>query len=88
MLALNRSKFIGNRAGDGGLAISSLGVLESINNTLFESNTEFCPPGQYGYNMGEFDAEVSIQYYRYLIFADVFVPPFHLPVDARFVRQW
>ena len=50
VVALNGSEFVGNRAGDGGLAISSLGVLESINHTLFESNTEYCPPGQYGYN--------------------------------------
>lgn len=63
VVELNRSEFIGNRAGDGGLAISSLGVLESINHTLFESNTEYCPPGQYGYNTGEFDDEVAIVQY-------------------------
>ncbi|CAM9161301.1 unnamed protein product [Ectocarpus sp. 13 AM-2016] len=59
VVSLVRSEFTGNRAGDGGLAVSSLGIMEFLANTSFESNTRYCSPGEFGYEIGAFEDEVS-----------------------------
>lgn len=58
LVGLARSTFAGNRAG-GGLAVSSLGMMESIVNTSFESNAFYCPSGEYGHDVGEFEDKVT-----------------------------
>ncbi|CAM9767423.1 unnamed protein product, partial [Scytosiphon promiscuus] len=51
-----------NRAGDVGPAVSSLGRAKGITNTSFESNTYFCPSGQYGYDQPEDPASGSCRF--------------------------
>lgn len=60
-MTLNDAKFVRNVAGGSGLAIMSLGIIEDIFNTTFESNTYFCPAGMYGYDVGEDDEKVTTQ---------------------------
>lgn len=59
VVSLVRSEFTGNRAGGGGLAVSSLGIMEFLANTSFESNTRYCSPGEFGYEIGAFEDEVA-----------------------------
>lgn len=64
LVGLGGSKFIGNRAGGDGPAVMSLGIVENITDTSFESNTNYCPPGEYGYDIDEFEDEVTkLQYF-------------------------
>lgn len=42
---LVHSTFVGNRAGEEGLAVLSLGIAENISHLVFDSNTVFCSPG-------------------------------------------
>lgn len=58
LVDLSYSTFARNRAGDAGLAVSSLGILRKISNTSFESNTYLCPSGEYGYGIEKSDQEV------------------------------
>ena len=55
-MSLLGATFVGNRAGDAGLAVQSVGVVESIGATTFHSNTYFCAPGQFG---DEYEYEVT-----------------------------
>lgn len=50
--------FVGNRAGDEGLAILSLGIAEKISGVEFDSNSFYCSSGTYGYEMDVPEAEV------------------------------
>lgn len=58
LVKLDLATFVGNRARDAGLAIQSLGIVGNIFNTTFESNTYFCPAGQYGVDVDETEDEV------------------------------
>ncbi|CAM9198462.1 unnamed protein product [Ectocarpus sp. 12 AP-2014] len=49
LVELDRSTFVRNRARDAGLAVQSLGIVENILDTAFESNTYYCSSGEYGY---------------------------------------
>ncbi|CAN0014564.1 unnamed protein product [Scytosiphon promiscuus] len=49
LVELDRSTFVGNRAGDAGPAVQSLGIAGNITDTTFESNTYYCSSEQYGY---------------------------------------
>lgn len=59
---MDRAAFFGNRAGDAGLAIQSVGAVENMINTTFESNTYYCPSGQFGYDVGASEDEVMALY--------------------------
>lgn len=59
LVELGRTSFVGNRATDAGLAVQSLGIAQNITTTIFESNTYYCPSGEFGYEIGEFEEEVT-----------------------------
>lgn len=50
---MHNANFVGNRAGVAGLAVMSLGIVEDMSYTTFETNTFYCPSGQYGYDKFE-----------------------------------
>eukprot|EP00903_Cladosiphon_okamuranus_P016944 g15619.t1 len=56
---LDRCTFVGNKAGEEGLAVLSLGIAENISDAEFDSNSFFCSTGTYGYEMEQTEAEVS-----------------------------
>lgn len=58
LVKLDLATFVGNSARDAGLAIQSLGIVGNIFNTTFESNTYYCPAGQYGVDVDETEDEV------------------------------
>lgn len=47
---MKNTTFIGNEAGQDGLAIFSIAVLEDSFNLIFANNTLHCPKGEYGYD--------------------------------------
>ncbi len=49
---------MGNKAGDEGLAVLSLGIAENISNVVFDSNAFYCGSGTYGFEMNVSQAEV------------------------------
>lgn len=55
---LDRCTFVGNKAGEEGLAVLSLGIAENISDAEFDSNSFFCSTGTYGYEMEQTEAEV------------------------------
>ncbi len=57
-VALERCTFVGNKAGDEGLAVLSLGIPENISDVVFDSNAFHCGSGTYGYEMDVSEAEV------------------------------
>lgn len=46
-MTLDTCDFIANEAGDEGLAVISIGLLESMSNVTFENNTLHCAAGEY-----------------------------------------
>ena len=56
-LSIFSTVFAGNKAGQDGTAVFSIGVVEEAQNVTFDSNTLSCPLGDYGY-----DKEVIIQH--------------------------
>lgn len=48
-MSLATCTFIENEAGDEGLAVISIGLLDSMDNVTFQDNTKHCATGQYGY---------------------------------------
>lgn len=50
LVELGRSTFVGHRARNAGLAVQSLGHVENIHNTTFESNT-YNSAGEYGFEV-------------------------------------
>ncbi|CAB1101543.1 unnamed protein product [Ectocarpus sp. CCAP 1310/34] len=60
LVSLADTTFVGNRAGAAGLAVSSLGIIENLTDTTFESNTYYCQSGQY--DIGADEDEVSGTY--------------------------
>lgn len=57
VVVIKNATFVENRAGDSGLAIMSLGIVENMFDTTFESNTYSCPSGKYGYDIDEEDMD-------------------------------
>ena len=57
-VALDSCNFAGNKAGDEGLAVLSLGIAENISDVVFDSNTFSCSSGTYGYEVNVSEAEV------------------------------
>lgn len=53
VISMQSVTFVENRAGEAGLAIMSLGIIEDMYDTRFESNTYYCPSGRYGYDKME-----------------------------------
>lgn len=62
LVSLADTTFVGNRAGAAGLAVSSLGIIENVTDTTFESNTYYCQSGQYGYDISADEDEVNESY--------------------------
>lgn len=44
------TRFVANKAGVQGMAVTSLGVLYNPEPNFFENNARYCPLGQYGYD--------------------------------------
>ena len=47
-MSLENCDFIANDAGDEGLAVISIGLLDSMENVTFANNTLHCDTGEYG----------------------------------------
>ena len=58
-VGLTRCTFVGNKAGEEGLAVLSLGIAENITEVVFSANTLHCSSGAYGYEMDAYEDEVK-----------------------------
>lgn len=59
-------------------------MVENISNTFFESNTNYCPSGEYGYDVDDSEDEVTKPQYHRL--PQQYVNTLHVSVGIRTER--
>lgn len=59
LVGLQRTNFLENTAGEDGLAIMSLGIAENFTDVTFAANKFYCPAGEYGHDVDQWDDEVN-----------------------------
>ena len=58
LVALTNCTFEWNMAGEDGLAVMSLGLVNNMKNLTFQNNSFFCTSGKYGLEEGSDEVEV------------------------------